>query len=237
MSNKHKTGMKTRFFSLALFLGGCATSANYEKILNSWVGAYDSQLVSAWGPPQNSYISNDGKRFLEYSSHTNIPFGGYTYITPQTTHHNGVVNVYNNIGDSTYAVYSATSTSYLQKQAPIQNISLNCITRFSVNSSGIITDWTWQGNNCTAKSADIPETITANNLTVVNKFKVGDSASLRVEPLGLYKGRSLNSDRIMLLYKKDKLLIAHADGEWTEITTESGQKGWVKTIMIEPSLK
>ncbi|MCQ8105575.1 hypothetical protein NP590_15800, partial [Methylomonas sp. SURF-2] len=227
----------TKFFTLALFLGGCATSANYEKILNSWVGAYDSQLVSAWGPPQNSYISNDGKRFLEYSSQTNIPFGGYAYLTPQTTHHNGVVNTYNSSsGDSAYAVYSGTSTSYLQKQAPIQNVSLKCITRFSVNSSGIITDWSWQGNNCTAKSADIPETIKANNLTVVNKFKAGDSASLRVEPLGLYKGQSLNSERILLLYKKDKLLIGQADGEWTEITTENGQKGWVKTIMIEPKL-
>jgi hypothetical protein len=32
-----------------IFMIGCATTANYEKILSSWVGANEIDLVRAWG--------------------------------------------------------------------------------------------------------------------------------------------------------------------------------------------
>ena len=43
-----------------LLLIGCATSANYQKILDTWIGASESSLVSTWGPPQNAYRLSDG---------------------------------------------------------------------------------------------------------------------------------------------------------------------------------
>ena len=48
-------------------LAGCATTANYEKTLNSWVGHSESALISSWGPPSNSYTSGDT---------TSLSFGG-----------------------------------------------------------------------------------------------------------------------------------------------------------------
>lgn len=43
-----------------LLLAGCATTAGYEKILNSWVGDNVDHLVSSWGPPASSYQLSDG---------------------------------------------------------------------------------------------------------------------------------------------------------------------------------
>ncbi|MGR3913345.1 MAG: hypothetical protein OD918_02270 [Gammaproteobacteria bacterium] len=55
-------------FSLAAALTGCATTANYEKILESWVGSNADELIFSWGPPHNSSGLSGGGRVLEYSS-------------------------------------------------------------------------------------------------------------------------------------------------------------------------
>jgi hypothetical protein len=53
------------------FIFGCATTANrattanYEKILQSWVGSHADNLVASWGPPQSSYQLSNGGRVLE----------------------------------------------------------------------------------------------------------------------------------------------------------------------------
>jgi hypothetical protein len=42
-----------------LLLGGCATSANYQKTLNAWVGEDDSVLIAKWGKPYKTYQVNE----------------------------------------------------------------------------------------------------------------------------------------------------------------------------------
>lgn len=37
---------------MAIFLSACATTANYEKVLSSWVGSNVDNLVSSWGHQQ-----------------------------------------------------------------------------------------------------------------------------------------------------------------------------------------
>jgi hypothetical protein len=138
---------------IALFLPACATTANYEKVLSSWVGSNVDNLVSSWGPPASSYPLSDGGRILQYSNQRNIQFGGYTTTVPQTTYHDGTVNTYGN-GGSTYGNYSGTSTTYVQKTTPVQNIAMQCVTRFTVNAQNIITRWAWQGNDCKARAPD-----------------------------------------------------------------------------------
>jgi len=133
-----------------ILLAGCATTANYEKILSSWVGASVDSLVSSWGPPQSSFELSDGSKVIEYVSARNVQIGGYTYSSPQTTYHSGTASAYGSYGGSAYGNYSGTSTTYVQKTTPVQNIAMSCKTRFTVNSSGIITKWSWQGNDCTA---------------------------------------------------------------------------------------
>lgn len=134
---------------LSVFLAACATTANYEKVLSSWVGSNVDNLIMKWGPPANSYPLSNGSRVLEYSNQRNIQMGGYTTTVPQTTYSSGTANVYGS-GGSAYGNYSGTSTTYVQKTTPIQNIAMQCITRFTINAQGMITNWAWQGNDCKA---------------------------------------------------------------------------------------
>ncbi|WP_350297087.1 hypothetical protein [Limnohabitans sp. Rim8] len=134
---------------LSFALGGCATTANYEKLLKSWVGSNVDNLVMRWGPPANSYPLSSGGRVLEYSNQRNIQLGGYTTTVPQTTYNTGSANIYGT-GGSAYGTYSGTSTTYVQKTTPVQNFAMQCITRFTVDAQGTITKWAWQGNDCKA---------------------------------------------------------------------------------------
>lgn len=111
-------------------LVGCATTANYEAILNSWVGSSESALVASWGPPQSVYDAPDGTRILTYNTNRNVVIPGTapTY----TTHRVGNTYYTNQVGGS----------------APV-NVGLNCQTNIVV-SNGVISSWTWRGNDCTA---------------------------------------------------------------------------------------
>ncbi len=137
------------FVVLSVALAGCATTANYQKILNSWVGYNVDNLVMRWGLPANSYPLSNGGRVLEYNKQRNVQIGGYTTTVPETTYNSGTANVYGT-GGSAHGTYSGTSTTYVQKTTPVQNIAMQCITRFTVNAQGTITNWAWQGNDCTA---------------------------------------------------------------------------------------
>jgi hypothetical protein len=51
---------------LALLFIGCATTANYEKMLQTTIGMSETNLVARFGIPQGSY-ENEGIRYLTYS--------------------------------------------------------------------------------------------------------------------------------------------------------------------------
>lgn len=144
----------TSLLLLVLGVAGCATTANYEKILRSWVGVHFDRLVASWGPPQGSFKLSDGGQVLEYTDQRTMQLGGYTYTEPQTTYQSGSASAYGSRGGYAYGTYSGTSTTYVQKQTPVYNIPLTCRTRFTVNPQGIITNWSWEGNNCVALSPE-----------------------------------------------------------------------------------
>ena len=138
--------MTTIFRSLAIFLatamlllGACTTTENYEKVLNSWVGANADDLAFQWGPPTSIYPKSDGGKIIEYVRTSSIKTGGYTYTTPQTQ------TTYNNITGA-----AETSTTYVQKTTPISTLDFWCKTRFDVDRNGRITQWKWEGNDCAA---------------------------------------------------------------------------------------
>jgi len=56
---KNKIIFAAAFISIAL-LSGCATTANYEEILDTWVGSHVDDLVVSWGPPQGTFDLSDG---------------------------------------------------------------------------------------------------------------------------------------------------------------------------------
>lgn len=114
---------------LTLMLASCATTAKYEKILNSWVGDDELNLVRSWGPPQQAYEAG-GHKFIVYSNDRNVfvPGQAPTYQT-------------NVIGNTAY------TNSY--GGSPAMNVNLSCTTTFET-ADGKILNWSYRGNDCTA---------------------------------------------------------------------------------------
>jgi hypothetical protein len=113
-----------------IFVVGCATTANYEKILSSWVGAKEIDLVRAWGAPDNQYESS-GTKFLTYQKTDNIYMPGTapTYTTTM-------------IGNTAHTTAVGGTKPY--------NIQTSCKTTFEINN-GTVVNWRWEGNGCKAK--------------------------------------------------------------------------------------
>lgn len=131
-----------------MWLCGCATVAGYKATVDTWLGSSESTLISSWGAPRNSYQMTNGSRALEYYSGANIPMGGYTWTTPQTTNYSGTINTMGDV--NTYGSYSGTATQWVTTQTPIYNVQVWCKTTFIINPSGIIESWQAEGNNCVA---------------------------------------------------------------------------------------
>lgn len=115
--------------ALLLTLAGCATTANYEKILNSWIGNTELDLIRKWGPPQQSHETG-GRKFLVYTSSRNV------YI-PGT--------------EPSYTTTVIGNTAYTNPVGgtPGENIGLSCQTTFEISGDRIVS-WRWEGNDCTA---------------------------------------------------------------------------------------
>ena len=139
-------------FSCAAIFGGCATTEGYKKVANSWVGNHVDNLITSWGPPSGIYPLSNGGQVLQYSRQRNVQVGGITYAVPQTTYENGRVNAYSNSGSSAYANYSGRTTTYVNQTTPVENIEMQCVTRFTIDSTGIIRNWAFEGNDCRAKA-------------------------------------------------------------------------------------
>ena len=69
--------IKLNFFALLLIstlLAGCATSANYEKVVDSWVGSSEDELIRKWGVPTSSYSTSDNK-YITYRRTRIVDYG------------------------------------------------------------------------------------------------------------------------------------------------------------------
>lgn len=115
---------------LLYLITGCATTANYEKKLASWVGESELDLVRSWGPPQQIYETG-GRKFLLYTNARSvfIPGTAPSYTT-------------NIIGNTAY--------THRVGGSPAQNINLSCQTIFELENERVVS-WRWQGNSCKAR--------------------------------------------------------------------------------------
>lgn len=115
---------------LVLLLAGCATTANYEKILASWVGQSESDLVRTWGPPTGVYESG-GLRMLTYdrSAQNYAPGTAPSYQTQV-------------IGNQVFTRQVGGSSGYTVNRA--------CTTNFEIKD-GRVVNWRYEGNACTAR--------------------------------------------------------------------------------------
>ena len=106
---------------LGLLLNGCATETNYKNFLDSWVGQTEEHLVNKNGPPDGSYVKNDGSKILTYNTSGGYNLPGTSVIDPMTG---------------------------FPKQTAGATVLTSCKTRIYISSSGIITSWDYSGNNC-----------------------------------------------------------------------------------------
>ena len=101
----------------------------YEKILESYVGGPESDLIGRWGPPDAAYETG-GVKFLSWTDRRTIPVSGTapSYST---------------------SCYGANCTTTAIGGSSGYNINMSCKTVFTV-AGGIVTSWRYQGNDCTA---------------------------------------------------------------------------------------
>lgn len=143
--------MKIIIILIFILTAGCATTANYEKVLDSWVGNHLDNLIGSWGIPDKSIELSNGGAMVEYIRESTTVGGGGSYTVPKTTHSTGNATFYGGLGKSATGSYSGSTTTYIEKNRPVYTVHRNCRTRFTIDISGIITKWGWEGNNCKAK--------------------------------------------------------------------------------------
>lgn len=116
-----------------LVLSACATTAGYEKMLGSWLGQAEVDLVRSWGPPVQAYEAG-GRKFISYSSQRSVYVPG---------------------SDPTYQTQIIGNTAYstpVGGNSPI-NIGMSCVTTFELqqhHSSNIVVSYSYKGNDCKA---------------------------------------------------------------------------------------
>jgi hypothetical protein len=136
----------------ALLLASCASTANYEKAPQSWVGASADSLVKTWGPPQSSHKLSDGGQVLVYVYEGTMHLNGHNNTESQTSYRFDTTSAFGFNGSYAQGMYSGTNTPNEQHQNSGHDIYLMCITRFTVNPQGTIISWAQRGNNCKARS-------------------------------------------------------------------------------------
>jgi hypothetical protein len=158
--------------SLTLSLVACATTSGYEAVLQTWIGDSTDHLVSVWGVPQQQYGQNNGGKVLQYERHGQIVLPGMTTYQAQTTYTNGTVSGVAGNGDYINGSYNGSATTYVPHTSDPTVIAQLCVTRFTSDASGRITNWSWQGNACRArapKEKAVPPIVTAVATPVYQK--------------------------------------------------------------------
>ena len=135
---------------ITVLLSGCATTANYEKKLQTWVGVSEDSLYTTWGVPSKQLTLKDGSKIVEFFNSRTVQLNGYSYIDPQITYHTGTTTEQGPTG-TTNTNYIGSSTTYIERTVPAQNIQETCKTTFIINPKGLVSSWKWDGNNCVSE--------------------------------------------------------------------------------------
>jgi len=112
-------------------LSGCATGAQTDEAMKSWLDHNINELVTSWGPPESSVQLPGGNVIYTWTNR-----GSYTMPTQTTT----TANVYGS-GNSAYGTAQSTTTGG-------QTLHFVCQKSFTVSKTGRIVAYNWQGNNC-----------------------------------------------------------------------------------------
>lgn len=133
---------------LVLFmLSACVDmSAEYAKMLDTWIGAPEIALIRTWGTPVRTY-----------------DVGDITYITFRDS------SIYSTSGTSpsyqtSFYGHSAYTTAYGGSSPSVHQ--LQCETTFGIHS-GRVVDYTFQGNHCVAPLEEAPGYVPSSVTSIV----------------------------------------------------------------------
>ena len=65
-----------------------------------------------------------------------------------------------------------------------------------------------------------------------SRISVGSAVVITMEPLGLYKDPSRESERLQRLYKRDTLLVEEVTNTWLKVRTTDGKRGWIMRNLV-----
>jgi len=120
---------------VSLILSGCATTENYRKELNTWMGATPDNLVSSdkWGIPDSRYALTNGNKVYCYERQSvyQTPY----YTAPGTAYSRVVNN----------RIYTTTYPGNVMG-GEIHHFA--CTTCFFFNKQNEVYHYTIRGNNC-----------------------------------------------------------------------------------------
>jgi hypothetical protein len=125
--------------ALAVALAACASTANYQKLMDSLKGTDVNEVLRSWGPPTQTVPMPNGNRLLVYDR-------GATYLTPVTVTPGQRVTT--TTGD--LRVSQATPTTVTGGEV----IQAYCRTNIEVAPSGQIVSAQFTGNSCRARERD-----------------------------------------------------------------------------------
>jgi hypothetical protein len=133
MKNQIKT---LSFILLTVLLTACATSSNYQLMLNHWQGRSTHELIHAWGYPNGGVQSANGNVVYFYTKRH------FYTVSPPLAQSVNYLNV------SGTPIYSSAFTGGVAGPTTL----LYCNTWFEVNWQGIIVGSQFEGNGCVASS-------------------------------------------------------------------------------------
>ena len=124
--------MKRILFVLPLLICLASCAARMNKVMASWQGNHYSNLLAAWGPPDQIMDDGSGGKIFVYTR-----VRSYTAPGTATTQTSGTATA---SGGTVYG--SATSTT---TYTPGQTYTWKIYRMFWTNKNGIIYRWSWRG--------------------------------------------------------------------------------------------
>ena len=144
-----RIGQFVAAFLILPMLAGCfATTAKFEKNLESWRGKYIDRLVAKWGTPDRRWDHEDGRMTVSWYRAQQKTVGGYTTTTPVETYHSGTITDSYGTG-----YYSGSSVGYVEQTVPGRLKTFSCEVTMQVDKYGFIDGWSYRGNACKARTA------------------------------------------------------------------------------------
>jgi hypothetical protein len=128
-------------------LVGCATQAKFEAKMDQYIGQTESNIMSAYGQPQSSFVLNDGNKEIQYVKNNVVYALGPNVELPVPgslgPNHRLTIDAM-----TTPNFSSRPTTSAVRHQGATVPVNTSCAIKFIIDKEGIVRQWNADGNHC-----------------------------------------------------------------------------------------